>query len=182
MRSATIAALGAALLLALSSSYRASAGEPQGIAVGLEEPTALLTLSGGAFDFNDIGQDDNDTAAQFGAEYRAKMRLWLFTPYLGIFGNTDGGIFGYGGLGLDIYLGPHVVITPQAALGGYREGDSKDLGGVFQFRTGVELAYRFENRVRLGLAYHHISNAGIHENNPGVNSLALTLSLPFRPF
>ncbi|NIU76314.1 MAG: acyloxyacyl hydrolase, partial [Gammaproteobacteria bacterium] len=39
---------------------------------------------------------------------------------------------------------------------------------------------RFRNRVRLGLAVHHISNAGLaSDDNPGANTIALYLSAPF---
>ncbi len=167
-----------ALLLALVLSAWASAAwaegpDPDGVSIGISEGTDVITLGAGAFDIN-----DDFTSGEFRLEYRFVQRpLWL-TPIVGILANTDGGIFGYGGFGLDLAVGEHFVLTPQATMGGYRQGDSKDLGGVFQFRTGVEFAYRFADRTRIGLAFHHISNAGLHEKNPGTESLLLTLSLP----
>jgi hypothetical protein len=95
----------------------------------------------------------------------------------GILANREGGVFGYGGVYWDLAAGPwHLV--PALAVGGYRQGDSKDLGGVFQFREAVEIAYQLENGMRLGLQIAHISNAGIYASNPGQEDLMVTVSLP----
>ncbi|MBT5810587.1 MAG: acyloxyacyl hydrolase, partial [Rhodospirillaceae bacterium] len=56
--------------------------------------------------------------------------------------------------------------------------DGKDLGNTVEFRSGVELAYRLDDRARLGVAFHHISNASLSDNNPGTETLTLTFSLP----
>lgn len=169
-----LAALLLLCLVALGAAV-ARAEEPaaEGVSFGLSEGTDVLTLGAGAFDFN-----DEDSAGEVRAEYRFIQRPLGLTPLIGIQVNTDGGVFGYGGFGYDVYFGRHFVVTPQATMGGYDRGQSKDLGGVFQFRTGVEFAYRFDNRYRVGIALHHISNAGIHDENPGTNILVLTVSMP----
>ena len=64
--------------------------------------------------------------------------------------NTEGGLFGYFGLYVDLSVGP-IYFTPQLGLGAYHRGDSRDLGGNFQFRETVELSYRFANGHRAGL-------------------------------
>ena len=91
---------------------------------------------------------------------------------------TDAAIYGYAGLMLDIYFGRRIVFTPNVAVGLYSDGGGKDLGSVIEFRSGVELAYRFDSRARLGVAFHHISNASIEDINPGTETLTLVLSLP----
>jgi hypothetical protein len=73
-------------------------------------------------------------------------------------------------------------VTPLLAIGGYGEGSSKDLGGVFQFRQSLDLAYRFANGHRLGIRVAHISNGSIHDSNPGEEELLLTYSLPVGPY
>ena len=93
--------------------------------------------------------------------------------------NTDGGVFGYGGVYADFRMGDRVVVIPSAGLGGYSEGDSRDLGGVFQFQLGLTAAYRFRDNSSLGVTFTHISNAKIHDSNPGVESLLLTYTIPF---
>ncbi len=70
-----------------------------------------------------------------------------------------------------------MVVAPIAGLGDYSEGDSRDLGGVFQFHLGVTVAYRFEDDSSLGITVTHISNASIHGENPGVESILLTYRL-----
>jgi hypothetical protein len=121
---------------------------------------------------------DDETAGELRAEYRSDLRLWLIYPFLGAMVNTDGGLYGYGGLALDIPLGDRFILTPNIALGAYHDGSGKDLGGTLEFRTGAEFAYRFDNDHRLGLAFHHISNASIYDVNPGTESLVVMYALP----
>ncbi len=138
-----------------------------------DEPD-FFAFSAGGYDVN-----DDQTAAEFRVEYRSDLRFWKLIPFIGLAGTSDEAIYSYAGLGLDIYLGRRVVIQPNAAVVGYHEGNGKDLGGEFQFRTGGEIAWRFDDWSRLGIAFHHISNAGIYESNPGTELLVLTYSVPF---
>lgn len=137
-----------------------------------DEP-AFIALGAGAFDMF-----DDEVAGEFRVEYRSDLRLWHFAPFIGGMVTTDGAVYGYGGFGVDILLGNSFVFTPNAALGLYHEGDGKDLGGPIEFRTGAELAYRFEDQARLGIAFHHISNAGLYDNNSGEESLVLIYAMP----
>jgi len=110
-------------------------------------------------------------------ELRYGKKLFHLGPALGLLANTNGGLFGYGGLYADVRLG-NLVITPFGGLGGYHRGDGEHLGGTFQFRLSLAVAYELANRSRLGVQYAHISNAGIHDINPGDNELLVTYSLP----
>ena len=114
-------------------------------------------------------------------EYRFSEanKIWIFTPFVGATATTDAATYGYAGVGVDIFFGNRWVLTPNFAAGIYGNGDGKDLGHAVEFRSGVELAYRFDNYSRLGLSFTHISNAGLGERNPGVESLVLTYSVPF---
>jgi lipid A 3-O-deacylase len=145
------------------------------IAVHGSEPD-LLQAGAGAFDFV-----DDDVSAAVNAEFRFGRKLFVLGPAFGLMANTDGGIFGYAGGYVDLSWG-RLHLTPMLAFGGYHEGGSKDLGGVFQFRQSVELAWRFDDGSRLGVRAAHISNAGIHEHNPGVEEIYLTYAIPFGPF
>ena len=138
------------------------------------EKPSFVSVSVGAFDIN-----DDTKAVEFRGEYRSNIKIWHFTPIFGLSGTDDKGIYGFSGLGMDLYFGQRIVLTPSASLVGYYKGDGKNLGGEFQFRTGGELAWRFNNWSRLGVGFHHISNAGIYNDNPGAEILALTYSLPF---
>jgi hypothetical protein len=91
-------------------------------------------------------------------------------------------VFGYAGLYGDLALG-RFILTPLAAVGGYHQGRSEDLGGTFQFRLSADLSYQFDNQSRLGVQFAHISNAGISSTNPGENELLLTYGIPLQvPF
>ena len=135
-------------------------------------------LYGGIYDTR-----DDDGPIEAGLEFRwAPFEKWKLperfdlVPTVGITGTEDGNAWVYGGLRLDIKTGSHWVITPQVAVALYEDGDGKDLGGVIEFRSGFEVAYRFSKGQRLGLLFYHLSNAGIYDSNPGSNSLVLTWS------
>ena len=134
----------------------------------------FLVVGAGIYDIN-----DDKTAPEFRGEYRSSLRFWNLAPFVGFAGTTDETIYGYGGFGLDIYLGNRLVITPSAAILGYSEGDGKNLGGEFQFRTGAEAAWRFNDWSRIGIGFYHLSNAGIYASNPGTEILGLTYAIPF---
>jgi lipid A 3-O-deacylase len=121
---------------------------------------------------------DHNQSAAGAVDFRLGTKLLGIGPALGLLANVDGGLFGYGGLYFDLTFG-HIVITPLGAVGGYRQGDSKDLGGVFQFRASITAAYQFENASRLVVQLGHISNAHIHEDNPGEEDAFLTYALAF---
>ena len=141
-----------------------------------EEPD-FLTFGVGVYDMF-----DDQTTAEFRVEYvfSEQRKLWIFSPFVGLTGTAEGGTYGYGGVGIDIFFGRRFVITPNFAAGIYGNGDGKDLGHAIEFRSGVAFAYRFDDFSRLGLTFHHISNAGLDERNPGVESLLLTYSTPLQ--
>jgi hypothetical protein len=135
----------------------------------------------GAFDIQ--GHRESGTSAEARAEFRYGKKLFYIGPAIGVLGNTSGGIFGYAGVYGDLALGPHIILTPLAAVGAYRRGGSEDLGGAFAFRLSANLAYQFDNLSRVGMQFAHISNAGIYNRNPGENELLVTYAVPLNlPF
>jgi hypothetical protein len=135
-----------------------------------------LTISAGAF-----GVDDN-SSANFALEYRGASFWHDLQPMLGIQVNEDGGVYGYAGLNYDWEFAQNWYLIPNVAVGAYDDHDSADLGGTLEFRSGIELDYAFANAHRLGLAFHHISNAGIYDDNPGTEQVMLTYSIPVSIF
>jgi lipid A 3-O-deacylase len=156
-------ALAAGLALCVTASPQAKADDP-----------GFLTFGAGAFSFT----ESEDSAAQFELQYRSGLKLWLFQPMLGVSATSDGAVYGYAGLSLDVFFGNRVVLRPSLAAGLYHEGNGKDLGGVVEFRSAAELAYRFDDRSRLGLEISHRSNAHIYDDNPGEETLMLFYHLP----
>ena len=140
-----------------------------------QEPD-FLSVGAGYYDLF-----DDQAAGEARLEYRfdEERRLWVFTPFGGVMATTDAATYGYAGIGVDVFFGPRWVATPTFAAGIYGNGDGKDLGNAVEFRSGLEVAYRFDDRSRLGLSFTHISNAGIGDRNPGVESLVLMYSVPF---
>jgi hypothetical protein len=116
---------------------------------------------------------------QYGGEYRFSDVGYGIHPILGGFGTAKGGAYGYGGLNWDVALLPNqLYLVPNFAVGAYKEGDGKQMGGALEFRSGIELDYQFPNAHQVGVALNHISNAGIYEHNSGEESVLLTYSIP----
>jgi len=143
-------------------------------AQGAEEPD-FLSFSGGVFD---LGKDQK--AAEGRLEYRSNLKLWIFKPFAGVMGNSDGGAYGYAGGLVDVFLGRRIVTTLSFAPGYYHKGDSKNLGYDLEFRSQLEISYRLDDRSRLGLSISHMSNASIGDKNPGTENLMVTYAIPVR--
>ena len=60
----------------------------------------------------------------------------------------------------------------------YYRGNGVDLGSVLEFRSSGEIAYRFEDRSRLGITAFHLSNASTGRINPGTEVVMLSYSMP----
>jgi len=134
-----------------------------------------LLLGAGVFDLR------HDASPAGTIEYRFGRKVFVMGFSLGLVANTRGGLYGYVGTYADLSY-KKLYITPQLAMGGYHQGDSADLGGVFQFRLSADLAYRFDNGHRLGVRVAHISNADVQEENPGEEEVLLTYSFPLGPY
>ncbi|MDB5363373.1 MAG: hypothetical protein JWO51_4670 [Rhodospirillales bacterium] len=134
---------------------------------------ALLTLGVGGYN---ILHQSND--AVFRGEYRFGTSFFYVRPIVGLEANTAGGTYSYFGFGVNIPVTEHIVIFPSAAFGYWTRGSSKDLGAHEEFRTGAEVAWRFNDDSRIGVTFHHISNAGITQRNPGVEEALLEYSIP----
>lgn len=166
----------ACAVLAVCASGRPAAADDF-LSVGSNGDPAFVTFGLGTI--GNVGAD-RESAILFNAEYRTgpEIEFLFIRPSLGMFLTTDRTFYGYFGLSGDIFFGRRIVLTPQVAVGGYAKGDGQDLGGVLEFRSGVVLSWRFDNRSRLGIGYHHLSNAGIYDSNPGTEALTLFYSHP----
>ncbi|MGF1611876.1 MAG: acyloxyacyl hydrolase [Kiloniellales bacterium] len=141
----------------------------------MNDDPGFISLGIGGYD---VYQND-DTAVDFRLEYRHGKRLWIFKPWAGIEATSDGAVYGLGGILVDLFFGRRIVVTPSFGAGAYFNGDGKDLGGTIEFRSQLEIAYRFNDRSRLGIALSHISNAGLGDDNPGTEIVTLYYSIPF---
>jgi lipid A 3-O-deacylase len=152
-----------ALVLWLGTATASRADDPDFISVGL-----------GAFDVF-----DDQTAAEARLEYRSDKKFWIFKPFSGFMITDDQALYGYLGVLVDVYFGNRWVVTPSFAPGAWKQGDGKDLGHWIEFRSQLEVAYRFDDRSRVAMSISHMSNASIDENNQGEESVMLTYAVPF---
>jgi hypothetical protein len=134
----------------------------------------FLSFGAGVFDLNDHWLSG---AVQF--EYASKERFWIFHPIAGVMENSDTGGDIYAGVAVDLFFGNRWVATPSFAPSYYWRGNSKNLGQTLEFRSSLGVAYRFDDRSRLGLELYHLSNAGLDKHNPGTQALLAKYSVPF---
>jgi hypothetical protein len=127
----------------------------------------------GAFDFL-----HNYTAAQGRVEFRFSQSLFFLKPLIGTFATTKGSVYTYGGFRLEIPLGGRFMLIPMATVGDYEKGGGKDLGNHVEFKTGAEIDVIFDNGIRVGPVFDHVSNAGIGKKNPGEENLLLMVTVP----
>ncbi len=132
-----------------------------------------LALSTGAFAIV-----DKENTIEFGVEFRSGKKLGYFTPVLGMQMTSNGAVYTFSGFNYDIYTRGHFAVTPSFAAGVYARGEGKNLGGVIEFRSGLELSWVSGKSMRVSLAVHHISNAGIYSYNPGAESVVLKFAQP----
>ncbi|HUN51558.1 MAG TPA: acyloxyacyl hydrolase [Candidatus Sulfotelmatobacter sp.] len=158
-------ALLAAIVLAIVLQVRPAAAE---------DPD-LLSFSGGYYDiYHRI-----DPAAEGSIEYRNSRRFWIFKTFGGLMANSDYTGYAYAGVLIDLYFGQHIVLTPSFAPGLWLKGHGKDLGYPLEFRSQIELAWRFADHSRIAISYSHMSNGGLGDRNPGVETAALSYIVPF---
>ncbi len=141
------------------------------------ESEDLLVFGVGAHDIGAF-DDGNELSAGFQAEYRAGFGLWLVHPVIGLMVTSDSAVYGYGGIVVDIPVSDRVFITPSLAAGAYDEGSGQDLGHTVEFRTGIEVSYRLDDSSRIGIMFHHISNADLGGSNPGSESVFVNYMMP----
>lgn len=140
-----------------------------------QERATGLSLSAGAFNFSTSPSD-----LEVGMELRTPTRLWKLDLAGGFAVTDEGGGWLYGGVRRDFPFGGRFVAAPGLGVALYEQGDGKDLGGSFQFRSALEVTYRVTRKARIGLTLAHLSNAGLNDFNPGANSALLTYGVDLR--
>jgi len=134
---------------------------------------ARLTFGTGVYDFHEAKQ-----ALEFRVEYHPDWKFAGLRPFVGLSGTTGGSVYSYFGLLARVRITDRLTVVPSAAAGAYEKGNAKDLGCPLEFRTGGEISFRVYDGFRLGIAFHHISNASIGAENPGMELLVATYSVP----
>ena len=135
-----------------------------------------LTISAGWFDLN----RKKDEGAEFRLEYRSDYKLWELKPFATLAVASNGMTFIGAGVLMDVYFGKRWVLTPSfAPTWWHGKTSTLNLGHAIEFRSQLELAYRFDDRGRIGLSISHYSNASLSDINPGTEALMVNYSMPF---
>jgi len=147
----------------------------------LAKDPAFVSFGAGSYDWN----RQKDEGVELRVEYRHDKKFFgIFKPFVAVAAtNSSSSFFVGAGVLADIYFGNRWVLTPSFAPHYYNGGNDKlDLDYALEFRSQVELAYRFDDRSRIGMSVSHYSNASLGKTNPGTESALLYYSMPVNFF
>lgn len=147
----------------------------------------MLVLGAGASGFWHHNSHVKNTVVTGSVEYRSgddlSTRYELLKnvkPLVGVFAMSDDTVYVHAGAYRDFALAPRWILTPHFSAGLYRRGSKNNLGTVVEFQSGFDLFYRLDHGWRLGATLRHVSNGGLNDINPGIETLALLVSVPLR--
>lgn len=90
------------------------------------------------------------------------------------------------GLGISYDLNQKIKISLLAQLKyldkfEFNEGDvaTKNFGGPFQYYTAFITSFKFTDKWKIGYRLSHMSNGGMYEQNPSLDSHSISLSYSF---
>lgn len=148
---------------------------PQSRVVEVQPNTSFFGLSVGMYDPFTHGED----AASFNLEWQPGVKIAGFLqPIFGAMATTNGALLGYGGVGVPINLTKNIFLMPSIAVGAYEEGNGYDLDRTLAFRVGTELAYQFENKSRLGINAHVLTNGRSFDREDRTEIISLVYTTP----
>lgn len=148
---------------------------PETRVVEVQENTSFFGLSIGMYDAFTHGQQ----AAALNLEWQPGVKIAGFLqPIFGGFATTEGSMMGYGGVGVPFNITDNIFLMPSVAVGAYKEGAGYDLDRTFAVRYGTELAYQFDDKSRLGLNAHVISNARSFDKEDRTEIISLVYTMP----
>ena len=163
-------------------------------------PIHALTAEHGNFSISDVGVRvgfDGDTRVELNSyevslsiqtpwsllekeDIRAKVQIELGAGAL--HGEDETGWFGHVGPAIEIEFGDFPVSfyasSGPAVLSVY-EFDTLDLGGTFQFMSSGGFNVKLSEQWTAAYRFQHISNADIHDSNPGLDLHAVSISWGF---
>jgi lipid A 3-O-deacylase len=134
-----------------------------------------LSVSLGAYD---TVRHKNDSG-HVSLEYRMPRFDFLhLKPWAGLLSTSDRAFWGGAGVYFDWAVSSKWRVTPSFGAGFYEDGIGLDLGHTLEFRSQLELAYRFRSHGRIGFNFGHFSNAGIADSNKGTEYVNVSYTLP----
>lgn len=126
-----------------------------------------------------LGIVDTTTPIAMGLVYRSRpVGRWSLVPGGGVIAGDDHSRYAYANLSREFLLGRAWTVTASLGAGHFDDGSEVELGHPLIFQSGIELGRWIEGGWRVGLAFDHLSNAGLSEHNPGTEMLVLRVSMP----
>ena len=139
------------------------------------ENTSFFGLSVGLYN----SLTHSNAAVAFNAEWQPGTKIvGRLQPLFGAMATTKGAMLGYAGIGVPFDLTDHVFLMPSLSFGAYRAGDDYDLHRHIVARPGIELAYKFDDKSRLGLNFDVLSNMRSPQARDRSEMIALTYTMP----
>ncbi len=149
---------------------------PESRIVEVQPNTSFFGLSVGMYDPFTHGEE----AVSFNLEWQPGVKIaGVLQPLFGAMATTEGSLLGYGGVGIPFHLGKRIFVMPSVAVGAYKEGAGYDLGQTLAFRIGSEIAYEFDNKSRIGLNAHILTNGDSFDRKDRTEIISLVYTTPF---
>lgn len=149
---------------------------PESRIVEVQPNTSFFGLSVGMYDPFSHGEQ----AASFNLEWQPGVKIaGVLQPLFGAMVTTEGSMLGYGGVGVPFKLGKRVFVMPSVAVGAYKDGGGVDLDSTLAFRFGTELAYEFDDKSRIGINAHILTNGDSLDRKDRTEIISLVYTTPF---
>jgi len=145
-----------------------------------EKDPTLLALGVGSHDVGLISRPAAPVALGSAEVRFARLRplkRW-FRPLAGLQVTHRGSTYVYCGLQADVPVTDHLYVSPSGAAGYFHANCCEDLGCRMNFRTALEVGYRFDNGTRLAIQGYHMSHLTLGERNPGAEGLQVIVAFP----
>ncbi|SLN16111.1 acyloxyacyl hydrolase [Roseisalinus antarcticus] len=134
-----------------------------------------------AFQTSAVEYQTDQVAREISLNYALDRKYGPFQPVVGLSATDDHSAWiGFGVRSDFPVFDTGFVVEGSLMPGYYAAGDGPELGGNLHFRGALGVSYEFANRMRLGLYYDHRSNADTRDENPGLETYGLRVSIPLR--
>ena len=164
----------AASAVAVPATATLSPVVPESRTVEVQPYTSFFGLSVGLYSFT-----HGSTTTAFNAEWQPGVKVMgSLQPLFGAMATTHGAMLGYAGLGMPYNLADHVFVMPSFSLGFYKHGHDYNLNRTIVARPGVEVAYQFDDKSRLGLSFNVLTNGKSFQARDRLEMVSLTYTMP----
>ncbi len=139
------------------------------------EHNHTISLELGKIAFFDAEYKNN----QFGIELtQVRQNRWQLHNIYGLMLTQSNNSYLYYGLKRDWPLSRSWWLSTSLSAGLFDNNHRIDLGHSIEFRSKLELVYRWPNQHQLGLAVSHLSNSRMSSKNPGTETVNIIYTFP----